>query len=646
MSTDAKYDLLSCVLRQQFKIMTQEHVQRRLTAILAADVVGYSRLVGNDEEGTIARLQSLRTEAVDPIIQKFGGRIVKTMGDGLLIEFLSVVDAVRAAVEFQRTIAERYSGGAEDQRIEFRIGINLGDIVVDGEDILGDGVNIAARLESMAVPGGICISDRVLADVQGKVDVGFEDLGEQSLKNISEPVRIYRILLDPGAAGVALVKSNKSKNAWLYTAAVLLLIVISSSGYWWWLSASHVSSSNVQPLISGKPVKASIAVLPLDNLSGEADQEVFARGLTEDLNAALSKVPELLVIARNSMETYRGKKVDVRQVAKELGVRHVLEGSVQKSGDRIRITMLLVDGRNGAHLWSERYDRKIADLFALQDEIVNKVLIELQVKLTYGDTARALSRGTKSLKAWLYNTQAMAEGFKFTPAANMRARTLYKAATEADPQWAHPVGGLAWTYREAVRRGWSKSKDDDRRRGIELAQKAINMDPNEPIGYMMLGNLFIESGKVDEGIVLREKAVAIAPNHFPAIVGLASQLALVGQQKRALGLYQRAKKISPLYPWWLLSAEAFALHMDGQHEKAIEQYKQSLARHQRVDIRTRLAAVYADLGQMDKAKEQIEIVLEKKPDAKVRDFLRLVRLKDPQRKEWYAGLLRAAGLPD
>jgi adenylate cyclase len=629
--------------------MAQTHVQRRLSAILAADVVGYSRLVGDDEEGTIARLRTLRTEVIDPSVEKFGGRIVKTMGDGLLVEFASVVEAVRAAVEMQRTIEERNAVGAEDQRIDLRIGINLGDIVIDGDDILGDGVNVAARLENMATPGGICISDRVFAYVRDKVDVGFEDLGEQDLKNIAEPVRAYRILLDPDSVGIAIVTPKKSANARISAAAILVIILLSGAGYWWWSStASHVSPANVQELIFGKPAEASIAVLPLENLSGDPNQNIFVKGLTEDLNAALSKVANLQVISQNSMNTYRGKTVDVTQVAKELGVRHVLEGSVQKLGDRLRVVMKLADGTKGLNIWSERYDRKIENLFDLQDEIVRNVLIELQVKLTHGETARALSRGTRNLQAWLYNIQAQAEAFKFTPHANMRARELYKAAAEADPNWAHPVGGQAWTYYEAVRRGWSKSKEEDIRQGVELAQKAIKMDPNEPIGYHHLGNLYFRMGKFEEGIALREKAVEVAPNNFYSAVGLAYLLALAGQEKRAVALYQRAKQISPLYPWWLRSSEALALHLDGQHKQAIERYKESLALAPTniSNLRVRLAAVYADLGEVEKAKEQIKLVLQERPNAKVRDYLHLLNFTDPKKTEWYAGLLRMAGLPE
>ncbi len=622
-------------------------MERRLAAILSTDMVGYSRLIEADEEGTLARQKAHRKELIDPKIAEYHGRIVKSTGDGLLAEFSSIVDAVRCAVTIQMAMSAREADMPEDKRIAYRVGINLGDIVIDGDDIYGDGVNIAARLEGLAEPGGICVSQTALSHVKGKVNSGFEDLGAQKLKNMVEPVQVYRVLMKPEAAATDSAEPVAKPKLWRWPAiaAAVGVVVVAAGALFWPPRAVEVEPASVEPTLLTHPAKASIAVLPLDNLSDDPSQEYFAEGLTEDLTTALSRVPELFVIARNSTETYKGKSVDVRRVAKDLGVRHVLEGSVQKSGDRLRVTAQLIDGTSGAHLWSERYDREVKDLFALQDEIVKQVLVALQVKLTEGDAARIGSRGTKNLEAWLLSVQASTEGFKFTPEGNNNARELYQAAHEADPNWANPLAGLAWTYREALRRGWSTSKEDDRRRGIELAQEAISMDPDDPFGYMQLGNLYIERGDVNEGIVLREKAVEIAPNDFYALVGLAWQLGLIGQERRALELYQRAKRVSPLYPYWLLLAEGFALHLDGQHERAIRTLRQSLERSQSAVVHARLAAVYADLDRIDEAEEEIKLVLEMSPDAKVEDFLRILNFQDPKRAEWYAGLLKASGLP-
>lgn len=440
--------------------------------------------------------------------------------------------------------------------------------------------------------------------------------------------------------GTAATRPGAARRWRMPAIAAVLVVIIAAGGLAWWQSWFERD----QPLTELE--KPSIAVLPLDNLSGDPEQEIFVAGLNEDLNNALSRVPELLVISPNSTSAYKGKTVDVKLVAKELGVRHVVEGSVQRSGDRLRVTMQLIDGRNGANIWSERYDRNVTDLFDLQDEIVKKVLVELQVKLTTGDSARIYSRGTDNLEAWLLNVEAMDEGFKFTPETNARARTLFQAAIDADPNWASPVGGLAWTYREAVRRGWSKSVEEDRRRGISLALKTIEMDPNEPLGYINLGNFYIESGRYEEGIALREKAIEIAPNHFFALVGLAWQLPFVGEEKRALDLYERAKTISPLHPAWLTASEAFALHVDGQHERAIEAYKKSIAGINFPILHGRLAAIYAELGRMDEAREQIQILLTKKPDAKIQDVTQILKFQDTRRIDWYVNLLQSAGLPE
>jgi TolB-like protein/DNA-binding winged helix-turn-helix (wHTH) protein len=477
--------------------------------------------------------------------------------------------------------------------------------------------------------------------VASVVEAPVEEVIEEA--GTDEPLAPRQRALSPSDEppnGTAATMPDAARRWRMPAIAAAVVFIIAAGGLAWWQSWFERD----QPLSALD--KPSIAVLPLDNLSGEPEQEILVAGLNEDLNNALSRVPELLVISPNSTSAYKGKTVDVKHVAKELGVRHVVEGSVQRSGDRLRVTMQLIDGRNGANIWSERYDRNVTDLFDLQDEIVKKVLVELQVKLTAGDSARIYSRGTDNLEAWLLNVEATDEGFKFTPEANARARTLFQAAMDADPNWANPVGGLAWTYREAVRRGWSKSEEEDRRRGISLALRTIEMDPNEPLGYINLGNFYIESGRYEEGIALREKAIEIAPNHFFALVGLAWQLPFVGEEKRALDLYERAKTISPLHPAWLTASEAFALHVDGQHERAIEAYKKSIAGMNFPILHGRLAAVYAELGRMDEAREQIQILLTKKPDAKIQHVTQILKFQDTKRIDWYVDLLRAAGLPE
>ena len=342
--------------------MAEERVQRRLAAILAADMVGYSRLIGDDEEGTIARQKAHRAEMIDPVIASHGGRIVKTMGDGLLVEFPSVVDAVKCAVEVQQAMSDREADVSEDRCIQYRVGINLGDIVIDGDDILGDGVNVAARLEGLADPGGICISGDAYRQVLGKIDQSFEDMGERVLKNIAEPVRAYRVMLDRELA---------------------------------------VPGAEPLPL----PDKPSIAVLPFDNLSGDPDQDYFADGITEDIITALSRIGWLFVIARNTTFTFRGTAVDVAAVAKELGVRYILEGSVRKAGNRVRITAQLIDGETGNHIWAERYDRELEDIFAVQDEITENISGALEPQI---NTPKTSGCSKRQRKIWTRGTSLFA----------------------------------------------------------------------------------------------------------------------------------------------------------------------------------------------------------------------------------------------
>ena len=383
--------------------MAEERVQRRLSAILAVDMVGYSRLIGADEEGTIERQRAHRAELIDPQIANQGGRIVKTMGDGLLVEFASVVDAVKCAVAVQSGMAEREAEVPDQRRIQYRVGVNLGDIVIDGDDILGDGVNIAARLEGLAEPGGVCVSAKVFEEIGNKLDVAFEDLGPQEVKNIATPVRAYRVTLN------------------------------------------RVPST---PIAAASPVhleKPSIAVLPFDNMSGDPEQEFFSDGLAEDIITALSKIERMRVIARHSTFAYKGQALDLRRIAGELGVRYVLEGSVRRGGDRLRITAQLIDADDGSHLWAERYDRPVDDLFDIQDEITKEIVTSLRVKLTDGEEARVWARGTNNIDAWQFSVRAMELFREFTPSGYLEARELAERAVELDPDYAHAWAALGFT---------------------------------------------------------------------------------------------------------------------------------------------------------------------------------------------------------
>jgi adenylate cyclase len=493
--------------------VSPEHVERKLAAILAADVAGYSRIMGVDEEGTLSRLKAHRRELIDPKVAEHRGRVVKTTGDGILIEFPSVVDAVRCAVDVQRGMAERNAESSGEKRIEFRVGINLGDIIIDGDDIYGDGVNIAARLEGLAEPNGICVSRVVRDQVRDKLDLAFEDMGEQQVKNIARPIRVFRI------AATAI---------------------------------GHRASS-AKPALA-LPDKPSIAVLPFQNMSGEPEQEFFADGTVEEIITALSRFRSLFVIARNSSFAYKGKSPDIRQVGRELGVRYVLEGSVRRAGNRLRITAQLVDATTGNHIWAERYDRDATDVFAVQDEITSSVATAIQPALEQTERDRALRKPPDSLDAWESYQRGLWHFLKADAQENERSRGFFKRALALDPGFAPAHAGLALTY------AWDAIffNRDSQPRVVPLceeqARKCISLDPMEPSGHMVLSTDLVFLDRRQEAVSEANIAVAINPNYAWAHGFLGSALTWTERPLDAIAPLERAIRLSPFDPmtWkWL-----------------------------------------------------------------------------------------------
>ena len=594
--------------------MAEQNEQRRLAAIFAADMVEYSRLMEADERSTIARQKAHRAELIDPKIAEHHGRIVKTTGDGMLVEFASVVDAVECAVSIQRAMVVREEGVPEDHRIQYRVGINLGDIVIDGDDIFGNGVNIAARLEAIADPDGICISRTAYDQLKQTVNVGYQYLGEQQVKNIQEPVQVYRVLLDTADAGKVIDHDRKSASSsqvrtWAAAAALVLLVV---GGALWWIKpwTPEFELASKERMAFTLPDKPSIAILPFNNISDDPKLNFLTEGITEDLTAALAKVSGLFVISRNSAATYKGKPVKVKQVAEELGVQYVLEGSVQKAGEKLRITAQVIDALVGNHIWAERFDRERGDLFALQDDIAKRVLVALQVKLTDGDHALVASRGTENLEAWLLRVEAISELFKWNREGHARALQLFQAAHEKDPNWARPLGGMATVHWYAGKRGWSTSRDESFTLAKQLAERAIAVDPEDPIGYQLLGNVLFSINQPERAIEVRRKAIELAPNDFSTLAGFATRLNEIDQGQKAVELFERAIRVAPIHPWWVDSGYGLALHLVGRKDEAVEAYEKAIALNPK-DGRspTRLAAVYVDLGRMDEAKAAAEKVL-------------------------------------
>ncbi|HUS97961.1 MAG TPA: tetratricopeptide repeat protein, partial [Hyphomicrobiaceae bacterium] len=549
--------------------MAKEKVTRRLAAIFAADMVGYSRLMEADEEGTIARQKTHRKELIDPKISEHSGRIVKTTGDGMLVEFASVVDAVRCAVEVQQAMAEREADVPVEHRIQYRVGINLGDIVIEGEDVMGDGVNVAARLEALAKPGEVLISGTAFDQLKKKLEYGYQFRGERKVKNIAEPVRVYRVLPDSDAGSVSGQRFSQKSWRWIAAAAVLLLVVTGVA--WWQPWVARVEAARPAKMAFPLPMEPSIAVLPFDNLSGDKAQNYLADGLTENIISALSKAPGMFVIARNSSFTYKGKAVKVRKVAEELGVRYVMEGGVQRSSNRIRVTAKLIDAVKGRQLWSERYDRKLTDLFAVQDDITLRIVAALEVRLTEGEQSRLrFGRGTRSIEAWASATQGWALYRTLSRENNARARQLLQKATKLDPSFAWAWTVLANTHWGDARNGWSASRAESMRKAIELANKSKALDDSVPFTYSLLGLIHLLKRDYAQAIADCEKAVALDPSGADSKAVLAVVLTYAGRPREAATLLERAMRLNPRYPGWYLVTLGRAYRMSGRLDDAIE----------------------------------------------------------------------------
>jgi adenylate cyclase len=630
--------------------MTQESFKRKLTAILSADVEGYSRLMGEDEETTVQTLTSYRDTITD-LIETQNGRVADAKGDNILAEFASVVDAVRCAVEIQRELKKRNDELPDHRKMEFRIGINLGDIIEDKETIYGDGVNIAARLESISHPGGICISGTAYDHVKNKLDFGYEYLGEQSVKNIPEPVRVYRVLIDPEAAGRVLGEKRflgRISRRAAIAAFIILIIVAGGLASWnfYLRQSKRKDAASLDKMAFPLPDEPSIAVLPFDNLSGDPQQDYFSDGLSDHIITNLSKVPHLFVIARNSTFTYKGKPVKVQKVSEDLGVRYVLEGSVQKTADRIRVTAQLIDAIKGHHLWAESYDREVKDIFAVQDKITMEILKALQVKLTGGEKASLVGKGTDNLEAYQKCLQALDQFQRISKEGNILARKLAEEAITLDPKYpvAHRIVG--WTHFNDARFGWSLSRSESFKQAVDLAQKAIELDDTQAGAYSLLSMIHMYKRRYEKAIAAGERALSISPNgaHYNAIQAIILNFA--GRPDEAIELTKKAMRLSPIYPGWFLYQLGLAYRLTGQYDQAIETLKRCRELNPE-DIRsyTELVIVYSQLGQMEEAQTMVSEILKKKPKFSLAVYAKSRFYKDPEHIELELDALRKAGLP-
>ncbi len=614
--------------------MSEAGVERRLTTILAADVVGYSRLMAADETGTLNSIKALRSEVFEPKTAEYGGRVVKLMGDGTLMEFGSVVDAVTFAVDVQRTMALRNADVPEDQCIAYRIGINIGDIIVEGDDIYGDGVNVAARMEGLAEPGGICMSGTVVNHVKGKVDVQFEDLGAQHVKNIPDPIRVYSVALDTkkGTASDAVISQGQAAESEAKP-------------------ARKESDVAVMGIDLSLPENPSIAVLPFTNMSGDPEQEYFSDGITEDIITALSKIPSLLVIARNSTFTYKGQAVDVKQVSREQGVRYVLEGSVRKAGSRVRVTAQLIDATTSHHLWAERYDRDLEDIFAVQDEITSEVVMALDIRLSKGEQARFWSSGTKNLEAWECVRLGAEQFNQLSSESNLEAQRLFKKAIDLDPNYAIAWAMLGETHFHQSDVGTGSRSEGERETmlnsTVECGQKALELDPSCPDAYSLLSLCRLSRGEHDQAIAMSEEAITLAPNQAEILAESAVAQIKSGQPERALKLIKKAMRLCPIYPSWYLWAVATACRLLSRNESAICAFEEAIKRSpDHLAPYVGLASTLGELGRTEDAKTPVYEILKLDPDFSINKYLAGLSYRDPSDTARFEDGLRKAGLPE
>ena len=593
--------------------MAGEPVERRLAAVLAADVAGYSRLMGRDEERTLANLKSFRKTLVDPAIAAHRGRIVKTTGDGMLVEFASAVDAARCAVEVQRSVATQNADVPQDLRIEFRIGIHVGDIIIDDNDIFGDGVNIAARLEGIAVPGGVCISDDAHRQIRGKIDIGFDDIGEQTLKNIAEPMRAWRIRL----AGVD-------------------------------ASAIRPGSTPIRVQDLALPDKPSIVVLPFDNMSAETGQDYLADGIVEAITAALSCIRSFFVIARSSAFTYKGRATNARDIGKELGVAYLLEGSVQKAGNRLRIIVQLIETEGGAHVWSSRFDGAIDDFFDLEDRITEQVAGALQPSIRIAEIERSRRKRPQDLSSYDFTMRAMPHVWALEKDESAKALELLEKALAIDPAYPLALSLAAWCHAQRSVYNWAEDIAVSQAMARSLAERAAEMSGDDPIILAVLGAVHTFVRNHGTARVLLERAVTLDPNAAWAWCRLGWLENYSDQPERAIANFERALRLSPIDPMnfnnyvGLGSAHEIA----EEYDKAAAFYRRALEERPNAGwIYRNLASALSGAGRVEEAKHAFAEMMRNYPDLTVAKFKQaMVFSTGPLNR--MAENLRKLGLPD
>jgi adenylate cyclase len=646
-------------------------MERKLAAVFSADVKGYSRLMGDDEEATIRTLTAYRG-LMSTLIQHYRGRVVDSPGDNLLAEFASAVEAVQGAVEIQRELKAKNAALPDARKMEFRIGINVGDVIVEGERLYGDGVNIAARLEGIAEAGGICIAGTVYDQVKTKLPFHYEYLGEQAVKNITEPVRVWRLVLKVPSplAGEgqseevvgeaerqkAKVKAQTERRVgsalqhWAVVGMGGLLLLVGTFVAVRYHSVPKLSPQSSSLMPQGAqalplPDKPSIAVLPFVNMSADPEQEYFSDGMTEDIITDLSKLSSLFVIARNSTFTYKGKAVDVKNVGRELGVQYVLEGSVQRASDQLRINAQLVDATTGAHVWAERYDRLLQaqTIFAVQDDITRQIVLALGVEMWKAEVERVGRAPTDNLNAYDAVLRAISYLLRPTKETNTQARQLAERAIALDPQYATGYVTMGWVYFHQWIWQWSPGPSA-LERASEMAQRALALDNSHPYAHMTLGGVYLFQRKHEQALAEMERAIALEPNFADAHMWLALTLNYMGRPEEAIGWAEKAIRLNPYYPGWYLNFLGMAYFLTGRYEEALTVEKKALTLTPNLDTHAGLAGVYITLGREEEARAEAAEILRMSPNFLVDAWGQMLPFKNPADSERYLAPLRKAGL--
>ena len=630
-----------------------ERAKRKLSAILSADVKGYSRLMREDELSTVRTLEAYR-EVMTTIIQRYRGRVVDSPGDNLLAEFASVVDAVESAVEIQEKLKSRNDELPENRRMPFRIGINLGDVIEEGERIYGDGVNIAARVEGLAEAGGICVSGTVFEHVKDKLGFGYEYLGEQEVKNIPEPVRIYRVRMEPEAAGKVIGDEGPKPRQWRWAViggVVVLILVAGALAIWNFYLRPPFEPASKERMAFPLPDKPSIAVLPFDSLSADPGNESLADRISESIIYTLSYLPDMLVISRNSTFVYKGKPVKIRKVAEDLGVRFVLEGSVMRKKDRVRVIAQLIDASTGYHVWSGRYDRPMKDFLNMLDEITKTIAIELQVKIS--DKWVGLTRKTNNFEAWAYVTKAYGLVIRLGKENIFEAHRLTEKAVELDPNYGFAWGTLAVAHTLEAAFGYSKSPAKSLKLAAQLNEKSLKLDPTLSCVTGNRGQIYRIQGKIEEAIAFGEKAIAMGPSLDTNYALLSGTMRYAGRFEESTALMKKAMRLNPFYPVIYLAGYGSSLLAAKRYEEALHAYDKLLDRAQKGDFaplfaHLGLCAAYAELGNEEEARVHVSEIMKLNPNFSVESARKipLFSYRDPQHSTQWLSSLRKAGLPE